>query len=109
MSIIGRIGSDYQELTTSGDKNYLRYSIASQPRKDSPTNWFNVTVFNANHVNFMTQYVKKGALVYIECDASNYSFEREDGSKGQSLNLVQRDINLLKNPKSAEGEAEEEQ
>lgn len=108
MSIIGRIGSEYQEFTTANDTRYLKYSIASQPRKDSNTNWFNVTVFNTNHINFMTQYVKKGALVYIEADASNYTFEREDGSRGQSLSLVQRDINLLKNPKALETEEEQQ-
>ena len=108
MSVIGRIGSDYQELTSSNDTQYLKYSIACQPRKDGNTNWFNVTVFNPHHINFMTQYVKKGALVYVECDASNFTFEREDGSKGHSLSLVQREINLLKNPRTAETEGEGE-
>ena len=82
MSIIGRIGSDYQELTSANDTNYLKYSIACQPRKDGPTNWYNVTVFAPTQINFLTQYVRKGALVYVECDAANYTFEREDGSKG---------------------------
>lgn len=108
MSIIGRIGSDYQELTSANDTNYLKYSIACQPRKDGPTNWYNVTVFAPTQINFLTQYVRKGALVYVECDAANYTFEREDGSKGHSLSLVQREINLLKNTKPAETQEGEE-
>lgn len=28
-------------------------------------------------------------MVYVEADAANYSYEREDGSKGTSLSLVQ--------------------
>ncbi|AET41416.1 Rim1p Ecym_8125 [Eremothecium cymbalariae DBVPG len=102
MTIIGRIGSEITEYTSVNEKRYVKYSIASQPRKEGPTNWYNVTVFNDPQMNFLTQYVRKGALVYIEADASNNFYEREDGSKGYSLSLIQRDINLLKNGKGAE-------
>lgn len=97
MTIVGRIGSELTEYTSQNNNRYLKYSIASQPRKDGQTNWFNLTVFNDSQINFLTQYVRKGALVYVEADASNYTFEREDGSRGTVLNLVQRDIDLLKN------------
>lgn len=60
MTIIGCIGTEFTEYTSSNDKRYVRYSIASQPRRDGPTNWYNITVFNENHINFLTQYVKKG-------------------------------------------------
>lgn len=60
MTIIGRVGTEFTEFTSANDKRYVRYSIASQPRREGPTNWYNVTVFNENHINFLTQYVKKG-------------------------------------------------
>lgn len=108
MTIVGRVGSEFTEFTSKNDseRRYVKYSIASQPRRDGPTNWYNVTVFNEPHINFLTQYVRKGALVYVEADASQYSFEREDGSRGTSLNLVQRDFNLLRNGKMEENESE---
>lgn len=106
MSIVGRIGSDFTEYTSSNNNRYLKYSVASQPRRDGPTNWFNITVFNEHQINFLTQYVRKGALVYVEADAANYSYEREDGSKGTSLSLVQKEVNLLKNGKSEESTEE---
>ncbi|KAM3161546.1 Single-stranded DNA-binding protein RIM1, mitochondrial [Lachancea thermotolerans] len=102
MAIVGRIGSDFTEYTSANNNKYLKYSVASQPRRDGPTNWYNVTVFNEPQINFLTQYVRKGALVYVEADAANYSFEREDGSKGTTLSLVQKEINLLKNGKPEE-------
>ncbi|CCH60801.1 hypothetical protein TBLA_0D03010 [Henningerozyma blattae CBS 6284] len=105
MSIVGRIGTDFSEHTTGNDKRYIKYSIAAQPRRDGQTNWFNVTVFNEPQINFLTQYVRKGALVYIEADASNYTFEREDGSRGISLSLVQREVNMLRNGKVVDAEA----
>ncbi|CCD22237.1 Rim1p NDAI_0A00790 [Naumovozyma dairenensis CBS 421] len=107
MSIVGRIGSEFTEYTSAKDRKYLKYSIASQPRRDGPTNWYNVTVFNEPQMNFLTQYVRKGALVYVEADAANYIFEREDGSKGTTLSLVQKDINLLRNGKPEESVATE--
>ena len=69
MTIIGRIGTEFTEYTSPNDKRYVRYSIASQPRRDGPTNWYNVTVFNENHINFLTQYVKKG---YVKTEQNKY-------------------------------------
>lgn len=60
MTIIGRIGSDFTEYTSTNDRKYLKYSIASQPRKDGSTNWFTITVFNEPQINFLTNYVRKG-------------------------------------------------
>lgn len=68
MTIIGRVGTDFTEYTSTNDKRYVRYSIASQPRRDGPTNWYNITVFNENHINFLTQYVKKG---YVRLQQKN--------------------------------------
>lgn len=34
-------------------------------------------------------------MVYVEADAANYSYEREDGSKGTSLSLVQSTYTTL--------------
>lgn len=48
------------------------------------------------------------ALVYVEADAANFHFEREDGTKGTTLSLVQKDFNLLRNGKPEEPPAEEE-
>lgn len=38
----------------------------------------------------------------MEADAANYITEREDGSKRTSLSLIQKEFNLLRNPKSDE-------
>lgn len=134
MSIVGRIGSEFTEHTSANNNRYLKYSIASQPRRDGQTNWYNVTVFNEPQINFLTEYVRKGyvvflfflfyladcnlltsiqhnlfsALVYVEADAANYVYERDDGSKGTTLSLVQKDINLLRNGKKIEDAEDQE-
>ncbi|GMM55206.1 Rim1 protein [Maudiozyma humilis] len=108
MSIVGRIGTPFTEYTSAKDVRYVKYAIASQPRKDGPTNWYNITVFNEPQMNFLQQYVRKGALVYVEADAANHTYEREDGSKATSLSLIQKDINLLRNGKPEETAETEE-
>lgn len=60
MTIVGRIGSEFTEYTSANNTRYLKYSVASQPRRDGPTNWYNVTVFSEPQMNFLTQYVRKG-------------------------------------------------
>jgi len=59
-TFIGRIGTDLSPTEASTGKKYLRYNLAVQQRKDSPTSWFPIVVFNENQVNFMSEYIKKG-------------------------------------------------
>lgn len=107
MSIVGRVASPYTEYTSAKDHKYIKYAIASTPRKDGPTNWYHMTVFNEHHIKFLQNYVRKGALVYVEADAANYTYELEDGSKRTSLSLIQKEINLLRNGKPVEETFEE--
>lgn len=60
MTIVGRVGSEFTEFTSANNNRYVKYSVASQPRRDGPTNWFNITVFIEPQINFLTQYVRKG-------------------------------------------------
>ena len=66
--------------------------------------FFNFTYFTITRYNLLTFPFHNlfSALVYVEADAANYVFERDDGSKGTTLSLVQKDINLLKNGKKLE-------
>lgn len=73
MTIVGRVGSEFTEFTSANNNRYVKYSVASQPRRDGPTNWFNVTVFIEPQINFLTQYVRKG---YVSKDLVVFSYRR---------------------------------
>ena len=45
------------------------------------------------------------ALVYVEADAANFVYEKEDGTRGPRLSLVQKEISLLKNASKPEDTA----
>ncbi|ODQ78178.1 hypothetical protein BABINDRAFT_162850 [Babjeviella inositovora NRRL Y-12698] len=94
MTLIGRI-TQPQTATTQAGKEFLSYSVAVQPKRDGPTSWFEVGVFSENQIKFINDYVNKGSLVQVTCDASRSVYEREDGSKASSLRLFQKEINVL--------------
>ncbi len=103
MSLIGTIGTDLEKKTTSSGKEFVRYSIAVNPRsKDDETSWYNVACFVPFQINFLTTYLGKGAKVYIEADASNTSYEKQDGSRARSLMLFQTSIEAIRFPKKPE-------
>ena len=72
--LIGRLGADPEIKQMVNGKSVARLSLAtSQSWKDKntgekkeKTEWHRVVIFNEGLVNFVQQYVKKGAQVYIE-------------------------------------------
>ena len=72
--LIGRLGADPEIKQMVNGKNVARLSLAtSQSWKDKntgekkeKTEWHRIVIFNEGLVNVVKQYVKKGALVYIE-------------------------------------------
>jgi single stranded DNA-binding protein len=102
MTLIGRIGNELEQRTSTNGNTYLQYSLASNNFKGE-TSWFKVVVFDPKAIDFMTTYLKKGDRVYIEADASMQVYENEAGDKRSSLNLVQNLVNTLSS-KKADGE-----
>ena len=72
--LIGRLGSDPEIKQMVSGKNVARFSLATSNtwkdkntgEKKEKTEWHRVVIFNEGLVNVVQQYVKKGALVYIE-------------------------------------------
>ena len=72
--LIGRVGKDPEIRTTqSGDKIATLSVATSETWRDKATNerkerveWHRVVIFNDKLAEVAEQYVKKGALVYIE-------------------------------------------
>lgn len=104
MSLIGTIGSDVARATTASGKEYVKYSLAvNQKQKGQDTvSWFNIACFAPAQVAFMAEKLGKGAKVYVEGDATNSAYEKEDGSKAYSFMVFQNSIEVLKYPKPAE-------
>ncbi|PHH52748.1 hypothetical protein CFIMG_005689RA [Ceratocystis fimbriata CBS 114723] len=115
MSIIGHLTATPEVLPTSKPElEVLRYSVACSSGKDKPASFFRITSFlkgdeySSKKRDFMLG-LPKGCMVYVEGDASMSSYNDEASGKTiSSLNIVQRNIEILKRPK-AEGADESQQ
>ncbi|KAF5102737.1 hypothetical protein D0Z00_000229 [Geotrichum galactomycetum] len=89
LTLVGRVGSDINELEASSGRKYAKYSLAVNTSKNH-TSWFNITVFDENAINYLKTYVNKGNTIYVEANASIQQYESAEGKKLSSINLVQR-------------------
>ena len=72
--LIGRLGNDPEIKQMVNGKSVARLSLATSNtwkdkntgEKKEKTEWHRVVIFNEGLVKVVEQYVKKGALVYIE-------------------------------------------
>lgn len=107
MTLIGTIGTDLQKQTTSTGKEYIKYSVAVNSKGkngEAVVSWFNIACFIPHQVQFMEKNLAKGSKLYIEAEAKNSSYEKEDGTKTFSLMLFQNNFEVIKYPKKAEDE-----
>lgn len=102
LSVLGRVGQEPAVGETNLGKQFLRYSVATNPTKDGPPSWFNITVFEPKQIEFTLNYVKKGALVHVEANVANTTFEKPDGATGYGTNIYQTKIDIIRNPYSGE-------
>ncbi|KAK9449402.1 uncharacterized protein V1518DRAFT_415905 [Limtongia smithiae] len=103
ITLIGRLGADPERLTSANGRDYARYSVAvSSPQRNGETSWYHVVSFDPN-LDYLSNNFTKGALVYVEANATLQPFETADGRRVGSLQLVQRNIQRLSGkPKESE-------
>ncbi len=97
LTLIGRVGTDLTVQQSASGRSYLRYPLAVNTSKDH-TSWFNIGVFDSKTIEYMTGEtgtVKKGSLLYVECNAAIQTYETEDGKRGTSLQLYQQSYRTL--------------
>ncbi|ODV90553.1 hypothetical protein CANCADRAFT_31471 [Tortispora caseinolytica NRRL Y-17796] len=79
LRVVGRLGSDIEEMTSKNGKPYIRYAVAVSSLGPPPTEegaeretftqWFNIVDFTPSRVPFLTAgKFTKGSLVLAEAD-----------------------------------------
>lgn len=86
--LVARVGADPKTHDFQGGGKAVRFSAATndywndaQGNRQQKTVWHQVVVFNEHLASFAETYVKKGALVYIEGQINNRSYEHEGQTK----------------------------
>lgn len=93
-TILGHVGN------LVGLKNVLKVNIAANREwqadgeKKTATDWVQVTVLDKKQVEWITQNVGSGDLVYVESRISNSSYER-DGEQVYTTDVIAQLFNLV--------------
>ena len=80
--LVGHVGKDPEIRSTSSGDTVASFSLATNSGygEKKTTDWHNVSVFGKS-ANFVRDYVKKGAQVYVEGSIRNRSYVDKNGVK----------------------------
>ena len=107
--LIGNLTRDPETQTTANGISICRMGIAVPRRYANQegvreTDFFNVTAWRATADN-CAKFLKKGNKIAVTGSIQMRNFERQDGSKGMSVDIVADEVEFLysKNDGSADG------
>ena len=103
---IGNLGKDPESQTTASGMKVTRFSLAvNRKRKQEETiTWVNIVAFD-KLAEVAAQYLRKGLSVFVEGDLQVKQFDRNDGSKGTSVDILANQIIFLEKKKDADNPA----
>ena len=106
--LIGRVVRDVEYVQTKTEKKMVNNCLAIDQGKDAEGNkqtmFVDITLFDKTAEIFKL-YVEKGDKVAVNGELRIRDFTREDGSKGRSVNVLVRDLELIE-PKKENDKAQ---
>lgn len=100
--LIGRVVRDVEYVQTKTEKKMVNNCLAIDQGKDvkgnKQTMFVDITLFDKTAEIFKL-YVEKGDKVAVNGELRICDFTREDGSKGRSVNVLVRDLELIESKK----------
>ena len=80
--LVGHVGKDPEIRSTSSGDTVASFSLATNSGygEKKTTDWHNVTVFG-KPADFVRNYVKKGAQLYVEGPIRTRSYDDKSGNK----------------------------
>ncbi|KAG6115498.1 hypothetical protein E4U14_000834 [Claviceps sp. LM454 group G7] len=109
ISIIGNLADTPEVVTTSTGKEMIKYAVASNhgTKDNRQTSWFKITNFVEGPRRDHMLSLSKGTLVFVEGEASLRNYQDKEGQARTGLNIVQRNIEVLKRPQTDGQESQE--
>lgn len=95
-TLFGRVGKDPDMRHTQSGKAVTTFSVAvDQGYGDKKTTaWWNVVVWQAQ-AEFAAKHCLKGRQVCIAGKLTQRKFQREDGTNGQTIELVADEVQIV--------------
>ena len=99
--ILGRLGKDPELRQTTSGKSCCTFSVATSERwtdqsgnKQESTTWHNIVAWG-KQAEVMKEYLSKGSQVWIEGRIDNRSYDKKDGTKGYTSEVVVQNFQFV--------------
>ena len=109
--IIGRLGTDPEVKTVSGDNTVARLSVATSEnwtdrngQKQERTEWHRVVVWG-KLAELCGRYLSKGRQVYLEGRLQTRSWEDQQGQKRYTTEVVANTVQFLGGAQQAQSDS----
>ena len=94
LTIIGNLGGTPEKKESASGTVFTTFSVATQNRKDDPTEWFRVITFG-RIAESCAEWLKKGDRVYVEGPLKSDVWEGDDGNKRTTLSVTGYTVKFL--------------
>lgn len=106
--LIGNLTRDPELTTTNGGVSVCRFAIAvtrrfSNADGERETDFFNITAWRGTAEN-CAKFLKKGNKVAISGSIQIRNFERQDGTRGLSVDITADDVEFLTSRNDSNGD-----
>jgi single-strand DNA-binding protein len=99
--LVGRLGRDPEIRYTSGGQAVANFSIATDEsykdrngERQKRTEWHKIVAWR-KQAEFAQQYLKKGALIYLEGKIQSREWQDKEGQKRTSFEIVANDFRFV--------------
>lgn len=107
VTVLGNIGADAERRETQNGTPYLTFTVADSRSKQNAagewetvnTTWRRVSTFKG--VDYMAARLVKGARVVVTGSEELRTWDKEDGTKGYSLDVTAHSIDVVSAPNGA--------
>ena len=99
-TFIGRATKDCESVELPSGMVKANFSIAVNIKRDE-TAFFDLTAFDKT-AEFCGNYVKKGKLIFAECNIQPRTYEDKNGNKRHITDYVIKELKLLSSDKPQE-------
>jgi len=109
--LLGNVGKEPDVRRLDSGSNVATFTLATTDRaftkKDGTTipertEWHNIVAFGEGLVKTISMYVHKGTKLYIEGAIHNRTFDKKDGSKGYTSEIIIDKMELLGAPRQVQ-------
>lgn len=104
VTVLGNIGADAERRETQNGTPYLTFTVADSRSKQNAagewetvnTTWRRVSTFKG--VDYMAARLVKGARVVVTGSEELRTWDKEDGTKGYSLDVMAHTVDVVSAP-----------